>query len=248
RDDLFGKASRLLRGDRALVAAEREGVLVLARILVLLGHSLGRLPHLQGAVHRGHLRIDEAPPQRGVVDRLRSARKTCGRLGHDPGRAGHALDAARDHDLGAARLDLAGRGDGRLHTRAAKTVYGLAGDFDWKAREQKRHPSDVAVVLAGLVGAAEDDVLYLLRVDMRSFAGFLEDDRREVVRSHVLELSAVTAHGGARRGHDHCFRHVPTSWQRAWRESSARPPHTPDSRPAPPAGTTRTPSPPRRST
>src|SRR5207248_1974928 len=85
-----------------------------------------------------------------------------------------------------------------------------------------------------------------------------EDQDAFAVRSHQraiaaqksgrLELSAVTAHGGARRGHDHCFRHVPTSWQRAWRESSARPRQTPGWRPAPPAGTTRTPSPPRRST
>src|SRR6266581_8696317 len=66
RDYLFRESTRPLRRQRALMTAQRERVLVLSRHLVLLGHALRGLPHLQRAVHRGHPRVDESPPQRGV--------------------------------------------------------------------------------------------------------------------------------------------------------------------------------------
>src|SRR5246127_4789557 len=42
-----------------------------------------------------------------------------------------------------------------IEPRSAKAVEGLAGNLVRQAREQQRHPRHVAVVLAGLVGAAE---------------------------------------------------------------------------------------------
>src|SRR5437773_6631868 len=184
------------------MAAQSESVLVLTRNLVFLRDSFGCLPHLQSPVHRGHLGIDEAPTECGVVNSLWSARKSWGGLGHPQRRAGHALHAARDHDVGAARLDLSGRGDGRLHPGSTQPVDRLARHLDGKAREQERHTRDIAVVLARLVGAAEDHVLDLGGLDVRALAGLLEDDRGEVVRPYVFELAAITTHRCARRGDD----------------------------------------------
>ena len=184
------------------MAAQCERVLVFARHLVLLRDTLRGLPHLQRAIHLGHLRVDQAPAQRGVVRRLRAARKRPVGLGHHPRRAGHALDAARDDDVGGARLDLARRGDGRLHSRAAQAVDGLPRYLDRKPRQQERHARDVAVVLAGAVGAAEDDVFDLGRFDMSALTHLLEDDRGEVIRADVLQLAAVPPHRRARGRND----------------------------------------------
>ena len=73
-DDLLGEAPRLARGDRALVAAQRERVLVLAGDPVALGDVLGRLAHRLGRVAARPSRVDQAPAERRVVHRLRPAR------------------------------------------------------------------------------------------------------------------------------------------------------------------------------
>src|SRR2546427_372692 len=180
-NDLFGEPPRLLRDNRALVAAKRECVLVLARHLVLLRNALGGLAHLQRSVPLGHLRVDEPPAEGCVVCGLRASRKRSIRLGHHPWRAGHALDAAGDHDLGGAGLDFTGGGDGCLHARPAQSVHGLPRHLDRKACEQERHARDIAVVFARAVRAAENHVLHLGRFDARALAHFLEHDRGEVV-------------------------------------------------------------------
>jgi hypothetical protein len=46
-----------------------------------------------------------------------------------------------------------------LEPGAAQAVHGLTRDLDRKPRQEQRHPGDVAVVLASLIGAAEDDVV-----------------------------------------------------------------------------------------
>ncbi len=80
-------------------------------------------------------------------------------LGHDKGRAAHAFDAAGHDQTGLARLDGAGgHGDG-VHARPAETIdrgprRGLA-----KPAQQGGHPRDIAIVFAGLVGAAQNDVV-----------------------------------------------------------------------------------------
>ena len=55
------------------------------------------------------------------------------------------------------------------------------------------HPGDVAVVLAGLVGAAEDDVLDERRVDAGPVDDGAQDERGEVVRPDAGERAAVAA-------------------------------------------------------
>ena len=89
-------------------------------------------------------------------------------------RAGHRLDAAGDDDVGLAGADLLrGRRD-RLQARRAQPVDGVAGDLVAQAGEQDGHARDVAVVLARLVGGAEDDLVDRVARDARAVERGLE--------------------------------------------------------------------------
>src|ERR1043166_4732412 len=79
RDDLLGEISARDRLAGALLGAPREGVLIGAGDLKLLGHVLAGLRHGVDAVLRLHHWIDEAPADRGVVH-FRVARAGFGRL------------------------------------------------------------------------------------------------------------------------------------------------------------------------
>ena len=81
----------------------------------------------------------------------------------------------------------------RLEPGAAQPVDGQPADLDREVGEQQRHPRDVAVVLAGLVGAAEDDVLDERRVDAGPVDDGAQHERREVVRPDARERAAVAA-------------------------------------------------------
>ena len=80
-------------------------------------------------------------------------------LSSDPRRAAHRLDAADEHEVGVAGLDRAAGLHRGVEARAAEAVDGAAGDARRQAGEQHGHARDVAVVLAGAVGVAEDDVV-----------------------------------------------------------------------------------------
>src|SRR5205814_2303906 len=97
---------------------------------------------------------------------------------------------------------------GGLHARAAQAVHGLAWDLDRKAGEQQRHARHVAVVLARLVGAAEDDVIDVFGLDASATDRLPEGDRRQVVWTHVLQLTAISPHRRARGGDDYRLRHA----------------------------------------
>ena len=66
-------------------------------------------------------------------------------------------------------------------------------DVDRQAGEQPCHARHVAVVLAGLVGAAEDHVLDQVRLHAGSLHRGLDRQRREVVRADRGERAAVAA-------------------------------------------------------
>ena len=80
-----------------------------------------------------------------------------------------------------------------LEARTAQPVDGLAADLDREVRQQQRHPGDVAVVLAGLVGAAEDDVLDERRVDAGTVDEGTQHSGGQVVRPDARERAAVAA-------------------------------------------------------
>ena len=91
--DFIAEHAGRLRRRPALLAAQRESVLVGARDAVIGGDIVGGLRHGIDAIARLHRRVDEAPADSGVVDRC-GAREGAVRLRHDEGRAAHALDAA----------------------------------------------------------------------------------------------------------------------------------------------------------
>jgi len=86
------------------------------------------------------------------------------RLAHYKRRAGHRLNAAGNGEIVFASGDGAsGRADG-FQAGSTKAIDRRTGNVDRKARKQKRHASDVAIVFTGLIGAAEDDFVELLPV------------------------------------------------------------------------------------
>jgi hypothetical protein len=139
------------------LAGQGHAVLGFALDLELLGDVLGGLGHGVHAVLFLHQLVDEAPADGGVIDGVAAAEGAFG-LGHDEGGAAHALHATGDHQPGLAGLDGArGRAHG-VQAGAAQAVDGGAGHFQGQAREQAGHVGDVAVVFAGLVGAAVEHV------------------------------------------------------------------------------------------
>src|SRR5204862_1878857 len=90
----------------ALLRAQREGVLVGARDLVVLGHVLAGLRHGVDAVLRLEYGIDEPPAERGVVD-FAAALERLLRLAHDQRRPRHRFDAAGNRKLRLAAADSA---------------------------------------------------------------------------------------------------------------------------------------------
>ena len=92
------------------------------------------------------------------------------------------------------------RSDDRGEPGGAEPVDRHACDRFRQAREQPGHARDVAIVLAGLVGAAEVHVLDVARLDARALHGRGDRDRREVVGTDVRELAAVAPDRRAHRG------------------------------------------------
>ena len=160
RHDLLGEDSPTrMRLAGALLRAEREGVLVVARDLVVLGDVLAGLRHRIDAVLLLHQRIDEAPADGGVLDLGRCAENASGALPMTNGaRVIDSTPPAMAKSISPARIARAAVAD-RVEAGRAQPVDGDAGHAIRQARQQQRHARDVAVVLAGLVGAAEDDLV-----------------------------------------------------------------------------------------
>ena len=197
RDDLLGEIAGGGGARGALLRAQRERILVLARHLIFLGDVLAGLGHRIDAVARLHRRIDEAPAERGVVG-LDRARKRLARLAGDERRPRHRLDPAGDGEIHLAGADGARRIADGVEARGAQPVDGEAGDRLRQPGEQERHARDVAVVLAGLIGAAEEHFVEPRPVGL-GVAGDERLDRRgrEVVGAHLGERAAVAADRGA---------------------------------------------------
>ncbi len=78
-----------------------------------------------------------------------------------------------------------------LEAGAAQPVHRLPGDLDGEARQQRRHPGHVAVVLARLVRAAEDHVVHECGIDARPLDQCAQRDRGQVVRPDRGERAPV---------------------------------------------------------
>ena len=102
-------------------------------------------------------------------------------FGHGPWSAAHGLDPAADVDVGLPEHHGAGGLGHGVEPRTAQSVDGDARDFFRETRQEQGHPGHVAVVLPGLVGAAEVDVLDLRGRDAAPLHEGFEGRRAEVV-------------------------------------------------------------------
>jgi hypothetical protein len=189
----------LARLGRELLGAQAPRVGLLARDPVQHRDLLGRLAEADGrlaAVDLLHLRVDEPPAERGVGD-VGGRRPRARALGQDHRRAGHRLHAAGDDDVGLAGADLLGRRGDRLQAARAQAVDGVAGDLLREPGEQRGHARDVAVVLAGLVGGAEDHLVDGVVGDARAVERGAEHERGEVVGAGVGQRAAIAPEGRA---------------------------------------------------
>ena len=143
-----------------------------------------------------NLRVDQAPAQRGV-GHVGGGRPRPRALGQDHRRARHRLHAAGHDDVGLAAADLLrGRRDG-LQAAGAQPVDGVAGGLVGQAGEQRGHARDVAVVLARLVGGAEDHLVDRVVGHAGALERGAEHERGEVVGSRVGEGAAIAPEGRA---------------------------------------------------
>lgn len=175
RDDFLGEETGRLRPAGALLAAQGEGILVGTRHAIVVGDVVGGLRHRVDAVLLLHQRVDEAPADGGVLDLLAAPEGAIG-LAHHVRRARHRLDAAGDGQLHLAAGDGAERRADGVHPRGAEAVEGDAGHALRQTGQQQRHARHVTVVLAGLVGAAEEHLVQRRPVDpglrsTRAFSG-----------------------------------------------------------------------------
>ena len=125
------------------------------------------------------------------------ARKRFRRLAHHERRPRHQFDAAGNGEIDLAGADRAASGADGIEARGTETIEGLAGNRFGHARQQQRHARDVAVVLAGLVGAAEKHLIDLGPVEIGMLRHQrLDRDSGQIVGAHLGERTAETADRG----------------------------------------------------
>jgi hypothetical protein len=122
----------------------------------------------------------------------------------------HHLGAAADHEVLHARHDRVGRDVGGGDARAAEAVEGHAAGPDVVAGVERRHPPEVAALLAHLRAGAPDHVVDIGGVEVVALGESLEHGAAEVlgvqVRQSALALLADATRGPAGVD-DQCVRH-----------------------------------------
>ncbi len=197
RHDLAVEPAGLDRRHGAALRLERERVLALAvDATIARPRSRRSRPSSTGSrPRRGVGLTNRQPSVVSCSSRLPRSQAASGLAMHVR-RPGHRLDAAADEHVAVADLDGVGRRVDRLEPAAAQPVDRQAADLDREAGQQDRHAGDVPVILAGLVGAAEDHVLDEGRVDAGAVDDGPQDDRRQVVGSDGCQRAAVAADRG----------------------------------------------------
>ena len=113
-----------------------------------------------------HERIHKSPADGGVED-LRLTLKRRRGFAHHERRTGHGFDATGDQQIAIPGPDGARRKANGIQTGAAQAVNGGAGYRLRQPGQQRRHARHVAVILPGLIRAAEDHVIYALQIELR---------------------------------------------------------------------------------
>src|SRR5690606_6639586 len=116
--ELAGEEAVLVAGSVLLLRGEGEGVAVVTRKLIVASQIVGRLRHGFATELLLDRRVREARAE-GRIEHLEILAKGVLGLADDKRRARHALDAARDDDIGLAAGDRMGRADDGVQARAA---------------------------------------------------------------------------------------------------------------------------------
>ena len=190
-----------LPGGGALLALQREGVLVLAADAVAARHDVGRVDH--GHVQRGLVLDQPGVHVGGQVVAGADARD--------------GLDAAGQHGVHALGHDAARRDGDGLQARGAKARDGRARDGQGQLGAQHGLAAQVAALEAVGVTAAQDQVLDHGRVDARALDRGLDREGRQLGGGRDVELAAVRlGQGRAGSGNDDGFAHgrsLLVSWE-----------------------------------
>ena len=207
--DLPGELAGLNRGERALLGTHSEGVRILAANTKDVGHLLGGLRH--GVGHLLLLRelwVGKTPANGGIKN-LAWLGKRLAWLLHDPGRAGHGFDATGDDNIRLAGFHEGGGQGNRGHARSTQTVDRHPGNGVREPGEQPGHAGDVAVLLAGAVGVADDDFIHRGGIESGLLHRLLDGGGHEVIWANRGQCAAVAAHGGAEAGYQVCSHMIP---------------------------------------
>src|SRR5665213_454915 len=96
----------------------------------------------------------------------------------------------------------------RLEPAAAEPVQRGPGDARRQAREQRRHPPDVAAVLTGLIGGSPEHIVDECRIDAGPRDERPDRMRPQVIGSDGGKGPAVPPHRRTHRIDDNSFRHI----------------------------------------
>src|SRR3989442_917943 len=121
--------------------------------------------------------------------------------------AAHALDASGDEDVAFAGLDRPRGGVDRGEPGGTQAIEGHRGDGAREACQEGGHPGDISVVLPRLVRATEVDLFHDRRIEARAAHDLPDDERRQVIGPHVLQVAVMTPHRGPDGSHNYRFRH-----------------------------------------
>ena len=201
RLDLGGEPSRVARGRRLQLGAQREGVDLLACELVAVGDVLRRLDHLDVGVPGQQCRVRwaaRARPHR-VEHEHRTARAE-GRLAlhQRPARTATStrLPPASPTDELIAAHGVGDR-DRAGQRRGAEAVDGDRGNGIWKARRQRGPARHVAHALVRGIHAAGGDVLDAVELDPHPLAGRHHRLAEQVINAQMRQRAGVAPDGGA---------------------------------------------------
>ena len=207
-DFLFERAG----GDgalRALHAGDSEVILLLPREVVFGGAVFTEQAHA-AAFFVG---VFQAIEHHVVINLVVAQAVAAARFFEQVGRVGHAFHAAGHHHAGRACLDSVGSQHDGLHGRAANLVERDRARGDGQPGLDGGLPRG-RLPLTGGEHIAEDDFIYLLRLQPRPFNGGLDDRAAEVIGRQRGEIALEAPHRGAGGGNDDDgFTHERVSFQ-----------------------------------
>ena len=205
RHDLLSERAALLSGERQVVRAQRELVLLGARDPVVPAQVLGGFDHASG-----HRMVDAAGrhsrPRQPILERHTATLDAPAQTHRIELGLAHALGAAREDDVRRTRLDLHAAEHDRLQARAAAPVELEPRHLDRETGVERRHPPDRRR-LAVRIALAEDDVVDLPGRQRRALHELSDHHCGQLCCEQISEDATEAADGGSQRFTDHRIAH-----------------------------------------